>query len=271
MEYGTMETTLTTPVRRKEGETRKTMKVTFLGTNGWYSTETGNTPCVLVETDGYYLIFDAGDGIHKLDNYIDSDKPIYLFLSHFHLEHIEGLHILNKFRFPQGIRIYGQNGTRRILQQIVQHPFTCPLNNLPIKLSIKELSEGKHRIPFAVTCRQLVHSDPCLGYRVELDGKTIAYCTDTGICENSLLLAKNADILIHDCAENLKQRTPQWPHAISAEAAKLAKNANVKQLVLFHFSAAIYKSREERKEAEEDAKAIFEKTVASQDGMQLTI
>lgn len=247
------------------------MKVIFLGTNGWYNTETGNTPCVLVDTEKYYIVFDAGDGIHKLDGYINSDKPIYLFLSHFHMEHISGLHILNKFRFKQGISLYGQGGTKNILKRILAHPFTCPVSALPTKLRIRELSEGAHRIPFRVTCRKLVHADPCFGYRIELDGKVITYCTDTGICNNSLLLAKNADVLIHDCAENSRQRTLKWQHSIPSEAAKLAKSANVKQLVLFHFSAAVYKSIEERKEAERDARLIFKNTVAAVDGMQLNV
>ena len=247
------------------------MKVIFLGTNGWYNTETGNTPCVLVDTEKYYIVFDAGDGIHKLDSYIISDKPIYLFLSHFHVEHISGLHILSKFRFKQGIHIYGQEGTRNILKFVIAHPFSCPVDALPITLKIRELSEGVHRIPFRVSARKLLHADPCLGYRIELDGKVIAYCTDTGICDNSLSLAKNADVLIHDCAEGSKQRNLKWQHATPLEAAKLAKSANVKQLVLFHFSAAVYKSIEERKEAEKDARLIFKNTIAAVDGMQLNV
>ena len=189
------------------------MKVIFLGTNGWYNTETGNTPCVLVDTNSCYIVFDAGDGIYKLDNYITSDKPIYLFLSHFHLEHISGLHTLNKFRFKQGIRIYGQRGTREILNYVLDHPFTSPMNNLPVKVKIRELSEGTHRIPFRVTCRPLFHVDPCFGYRIDFGGKVITYCTDTGICNSSLELAKNADVLIHDCAEKPEQRSPKWPEA----------------------------------------------------------
>lgn len=226
---------------------------------------------MLVDTERYYIVFDAGDGIYKLDGYINADKPIYLFLSHFHMEHISGLHILNKFRFKQGIRIYGQEGTRNILNCVIAHPFTCPVNALPTKLRIKELSEGVHRIPFRVTCKKLLHPDPCFGYRIELDGKVITYCTDTGVCNNSLSLAKNADVLIHDCAEGPKHRTPKWQHASPSEAAQVAKSANVKQLVLFHFSAAVYKSIEERKEAEREARSIFKNTIAGVDGMQLNV
>lgn len=249
------------------------MKIIFLGTNGWYSTETGNTPCVLVDTKKYYIVFDAGDGIYKLDRYIISNKPIYLFLSHFHLEHIHGLHILNKFKFKQSIYIYGQRGTKKILNYLIEHPFTYPLSNLPVKIKINDLSEGIHRIPFPITCKFLLHADPCFGYRVKLDGKTITYCTDTGICDNSLELARNADILIHECA--IKQpshfHVSKWPHTTPQEAAKLAKKANVKQLVLFHFDAEIYKSIEERKQAEKDAQKIFKNTIAAIDGMELNI
>lgn len=247
------------------------MKVTFLGTNGWYSTKTGNTPCVLIDADDYYIIFDAGDGIHKLDRYVNGNKPLYLFLSHFHVEHISGLHILIKFKFNQALRIYGQKGTRKILKRVIDHPFTCPVKDLPFKLHIRELSEGVHRVPFRMTCKQLSHADSCLGYRIELDGKVIAYCTDTGICNNSLLLAKNADVLIHDCAEKSEQRVPKWPHSIPSEAATLAKEANAKQLVLFHFSAAVYNSIEDRKAAEKEAGLIFKNTVAAVDEMQLNV
>ncbi len=73
------------------------MKITFLGTNGWYDTSTGNTICILVETDKYNIVLDAGNGLYKIDRYISSEKPVYLFLSHFHLDHIIGLHILGKF------------------------------------------------------------------------------------------------------------------------------------------------------------------------------
>ena len=75
------------------------MKVVFLGTNGWYDTETGNTICTLLQTDRFDIILDAGNGIHKVDRHIDGGKPVFLFLSHFHVDHIEGLHILAKFRF----------------------------------------------------------------------------------------------------------------------------------------------------------------------------
>ena len=97
------------------------MKIVFLGTNGWYSTDMGNTSCVLIDSEQSYVILDAGDGIYKLDKYIKSQKAIKLFLSHLHLDHIIGFHVFAKFQFKQGIDIYGygvQNGLK-----IIGHPF----------------------------------------------------------------------------------------------------------------------------------------------------
>ena len=75
------------------------MKVTFLGTNGWFDTATGNTPSILVQSEKFDIILDAGNGIARADRYITQDKPVFLFLSHFHIDHIAGLHILVKFQF----------------------------------------------------------------------------------------------------------------------------------------------------------------------------
>lgn len=246
------------------------MKITFLGTNGWFSTKTGSTLCVLVDTEKYYIVFDAGEGIYKLDNYINTDKPIYLFLSHFHLDHTFGLHLLAKFDLKQGIDIYGQPGTQDTLTSLVRHPFTVPLYDLRTKIRIHDLAEGTHELPFKVTCRFLLHADPCFGYRIELDGKTVVYCTDTGVCENSLLLSKDADLLIHECAAKSGQKV-LWPHTNPTQAAELAAKANVKKLVLVHFDASIYTTLAERKQAETEARKVFKNTTAAKDGMVLEL
>ena len=86
------------------------MQVTFLGTNGWFDTATGNTVSVLVQSEEYDIIFDAGNGIAKADRYITQKKPVFLFISHLHIDHIAGLHTLVKFRFKKGLHICTQKG-----------------------------------------------------------------------------------------------------------------------------------------------------------------
>ncbi|MGF7119210.1 MBL fold metallo-hydrolase [Methanobacterium oryzae] len=260
------------------------MKIVFLGTNGWYDTETGNTTCTLIETSDYYLILDAGNGFYKLNDYIpniennqqerkyeNSDKQVYLFLSHFHMDHIEGLHSLNKFNFKEGINIYGQLGTQKALNTIINEPYTVPFDILPFEVDIHELDEGQHNIPFSVECRFLPHSSKCLGYRFEIDGKTITYCTDTGMSENAVKLAKNADLLITECSFKFYQSNPEWPHLNPEDAVKIAKDADAKILALTHFDANNYRSIEERDEILTKMKDNFQDLLVAHDNMEIIL
>jgi len=249
------------------------MKITFLGTNGWYDTNTGNTICTLIETEDCFIILDAGSGFYKLDKYIKNDKPIYLFLSHFHLDHIIGLHTKNKFDFKQGIKIYGQKGTKDILNQIINQPFTLALKDkiVGFNIDIYELPEQANTLPFSVESKPLFHWSPCLGFRFELEGKIISYCIDTGPCENLIDLAKNADLLITECAFRINEHHEDLAHLNPGTAAKIGQEAGVKKLALTHFDAYRYQTIEQRKQAEEFARKIFSNTIVAIDDMQIEI
>ena len=247
------------------------LKIVFLGTNGWYDTITGNTISILIETNSHFIILDAGNGVHKVDEYIKTEKPIYVFLSHFHLDHIEGLHILNKFSFPQGLTIVGQVGTGDILNRVINKPYTVPFSELPFRVEIQEVAEGWQKLPVPVQCRFLIHSSPTLGFRFNLDGKVITYCPDTGYCENAVKLAQSADLLIAECALRSGEDIPGWPHLNPETAAQLAKEAGVKQLALIHFDADRYRTLSERYQAQQAAQRIFKNTVATRDGMEMEL
>ncbi|MFX1430792.1 MAG: MBL fold metallo-hydrolase [Promethearchaeota archaeon] len=247
------------------------MKINFLGTNGWYATELGNTTSTLISTNNYYILFDAGDGIYKIDQFIDQEKPIILLLSHVHLDHIIGLHVFAKFHFNQAIKIYGYKGTTKALNLIINQPYSSPFARLPINIEIFDLDEGKHDLGFPVTCKLLVHADPCLGYRLKLNNKIITYCTDTGLCPNLFELTKNADIFITECSYKPGQEEWGWPHLKPEEAAEVALKSKVKKLILTHFDASFYGTIKDRKQAEEKARELFPETIAAFDDLELTI
>lgn len=238
--------------------------VRFLGTNGWYDTKTGNTLCILIETPNEYIILDAGNGIYKLDKYIKSDKPIYLFLSHFHLDHIYGLHILAKFKFKQGMNICIQKGMRKKLNLILSRDFTMPLKELPFKAKVIEIGE-KTTIPFLESALPLKHPVPCMGLRFVIEKKIISFIPDTGLCNNAIKLAKNADLLISECALKSGQSSDVWPHLNPETAAYLAKKSCAKKLVLVHFDAEVYQNIGEREHAAKSARRIFKNTIAAKD------
>lgn len=231
------------------------MKIIFLGTNGWYTTPTGNTPCILIDSKEGYTVFDAGNGIYKLDQYITEPKPISLYISHFHIDHVSGLHCLNKFSFVQNINIYVGKGRLKDYQTLVNPPFTSPKG-----AKVKEV-EGIEQF----------HAYINHGYRLTLEGKIIAYSGDCGISIGSYKLAQDADLLIHECSYKANHPPDTWGHVGPIEAAQLAKDANVKKLILTHFDASVYTSLDHRKEAEREAQQIFPNTTAATDDLEIDL
>lgn len=255
------------------------MKIAFLGTNGWYTNQIGNTACILIDSSEGYLILDAGNGIYKLDEYIKEEKPISLFISHFHLDHISGLHTLIKFEFHQGIDVYVGQGRKKDFETLVNLPYTIGFNpnprnilNLRTQIRLHELSEGNHQIPFPVTAVELFHAYRNHGYRFILEGKTIAYSGDCGESQDSNKLADKSDVLIHECsfASNLPS-AKTWGHVIPEQAAKIAKENGVKKLILTHFDPTEYPTLESRTEAERRAKRIFPATIAAKDDFIISV
>jgi len=94
--------------------------------------------------------------------------------------------------------------------------------------------------------------------------KSYVYCSDTMYTEDIINIIKDVDLLYHeatftkDLALNAKDRM----HSTAEQAALIAKKANVKKLIIGHFSAR-YKNVDI---LEDEAKAIFKNTKAVNDG-----
>ena len=247
------------------------MKITFLGTNGWYDTDGSHTLCVTVETADAFIILDAGSGLFQMTPDAAKEKPAFLLLSHFHMDHIYGLHGLSKARFPGGLTIMGQKGTEDIIRSIVASPFTVPLENLPYPVKIRELDHMENDLPFDLEYLLMDHSDPCLGYRITDNAGTVTFCTDTGYCENAVKLATDADLLITECSFLPGETGSDWPHLNPETAARIALESGAKRLILSHFDASRYKRHELRAQSEAAARAVFPDTEASYDGMVVEV
>jgi len=101
-------------------------------------------------------------------------------------------------------------------------------------------------------------------------GRKVVYAGDTRPCESVTELARGADVLIHDCtlADELAERAAETGHSTPAEVAKIAKLADVKQLVLVHISPR-YEDDDSALLAQ--AKQIFPNTVIARDLMELDV
>lgn len=239
--------------------------ITLHGTNGWYTSKTGYTTCLTIDTPDYFIILDAGDGFSKIpDLYPSVNKPAFLFLSHLHMDHISGLHTLARCKFEKGLQIFGPPGIS-ILSEFIGYPYTIPIPELPYSLTITEIPEGHLNIPFPVSAMYLVHTQPVYGYRFELE-KTITFCTDTGPCAGITTLATGTDLLITECSYLPGQNNPQWPHLNPQMAIQMAEKAGARQLALVHFAGDLYTSLDQRLTIR-DIGPAFSKVIIGQDDM----
>jgi len=65
-----------------------------------------------------------------------------------------------------------------------------------------------------------------------------AFCSDTRYLESIIPIIKNVDVLYHEATflHDLKKMADYTGHTTALEAAKIARKANVKKLILGHFS-----------------------------------
>ena len=96
--------------------------------------------------------------------------------------------------------------------------------------------------------------------------KSYAFCSDTQYDESIIPIIKEVDVLYHEATflDSEAHFTEKTKHATAKEAAQIAKLANVKQLILGHYSTR-YGSIELFKT---EAQTIFENVLLADDGKE---
>ena len=249
--------------------------VTFWGTRGSIATPGrstekygGNTSSVSIKSHGKYFIFDAGTGIRPLGAEImgeaalhkDKQKELYLFLSHTHWDHIQGLPFFQPAYDPSfRLNIYGTSNKDAMLENILVGQMDS--SYFPVKLSALgsemefndlKLSDTIEIAENKITLQELDHPGGSLSYKFERDGKKIVYATDHeldfhftqegGLKDDSELgkqymaYIHGADLLIADgqyTAEEYEVKKG-WGHTAVPTLLNLARKCSVKQVAVYH-------------------------------------
>lgn len=95
-------------------------------------------------------------------------------------------------------------------------------------------------------------------------GKKIAFILDTAVNENMVLLSKDAELLVCESTytDKEEEKAMEYKHMTAMQAARVAKEAGVKKLILIHISQR-YEGKE--KELLSEAKKIFKNTALVDD------
>jgi phosphoribosyl 1,2-cyclic phosphodiesterase len=305
------------------------MKVRFWGVRGSFPVPGqrtnrygGNTSCVEVRPHGGDpIIIDAGTGIRRLgkqlmlDAFGDGRGTAHLLISHTHWDHIQGLPFFSPlYKRGNTLHLFARQRDdthlRAVFESQTEEPyFPVPMASLKAEICFHELMEGQSfDIGKAkISCTRLNHPWIAIAYRIDVDGASLVYASDTApfrdillehefiakppvlggpldprdaaklwaMRESLLRLCQGVDLLIYDTqftTEEYRSR-PHWGHSTPDDAIEIALEAKVKALVLYHHAPA-------RSDDEQDAildvcriklaGASFE-VLAAYEGMELTL
>ena len=239
------------------------MRVTVWGCRGSVATpgaatvkDGGNTSCVVVRPDDdTLLILDAGTGIRELGTQLNGlPRDVHILLTHLHLDHIEGLRFFAPLWRPEtSLTIWGPASPVRSLRErikILLSPPLCPmhLGDVPARLTFHDAPARMSLGAAEVTSALVRHPGPTIGYRLEVDGASLAYIPDheptlgldldalTADWVSGVELARGADWLVHDAQYSEDEYPPYvgWGHSSVAHAVSVARRAEAKGLLLFH-------------------------------------
>ena len=217
----------------------------------------GNTSCVEVQLDSEgALVLDAGTGIRELgfDLVRRGTRNIHLFLTHLHLDHVEGLRFFAPLWDPKvTLDVWGPRSPVLSLRERILRAFSPPLfpldfRDVPARVSFRDLPAEPWREDGVSLVSELVlHPGPTLGFRLEAGGSSVAYLPDhepamAGIEGRSLdwisggALAGGADLVIHD-AQYLDEEYDAkmgWGHSSIDQAVAFCRAVDARRMVLFH-------------------------------------
>ncbi len=273
------------------------MRIKFWGVRG--STPTperrnsrygGNTACVEIRlANGTIIILDCGSGVRALGKSLMrefGEHPIhgYVFMTHFHWDHIQGIPFFaplyrkgNIFLFHSVLR-KGLELRAAVEGQMVNPYFPVDMSAMGAVRHFYDLDERPIDINGAkISSAPLCHPQECVGYRIEADGATFVFATDTEpgspFHDRAVRdLAQGADVLVYDgqyTPEQLLAEKKGWGHSSWLEGTRIANECGVKQLLLFHHDPenddAFVDGLVER------ARQEFPGTVGAAEGMELEL
>ena len=214
----------------------------------------GNTSCVVLRADHQDpIVFDLGTGVRFFGAEYERGEAFRAaaLVTHFHWDHVQGLPFFGPTLHPNGrLDIYGPTEDGRSLADIfdvLMRPpyFPVTVAELPGDIRFHDCADSTFRIGKAeVMAREIPHLGRTFGYRVTVDGVSVAYMSDhqqpmdgsNGVADSVLELADGADLLIHDAQFTSEEFALKrnWGHCTTEYAAWVAKEAGVRRLALFH-------------------------------------
>ena len=244
----------------------------------------GNTSCLEIRSaDNEIAIFDAGTGIRNLGEALMRQSQgkglkLHIFLTHYHWDHIQGLPLFAPlFQAGNEIIFYASERLGSIQQHLggqMNAPyFPVKFDEVAARTRFVEMDAQSVAVgDLRVRSFPMYHPQGAGGFRIESPSGAIVYASDLEPGQGELdrvvrEVADGADTLIYDA-----QYTPEeyrthrgWGHSHWREAAAVANDARVKELILFHHDPS--HNDDLLSELQNQTRALFERTTSAREGM----
>jgi ribonuclease BN (tRNA processing enzyme) len=221
------------------------LKITFLGTGDAFGHGGRLQPCILVNARDCNFLMDCGaTAMVSMNRFCVNPNDIDLILiSHLHGDHFGGLpffildaQLHSKRQGP--LFVVGPPGTRRRFEAAMEVMFPGSSKvQRKFSLEVAEITPGEAYSFRAVTVTPVLvnhaSGDPALAFRVDCEGKRVAYTGDTAWTDAIRKIAMNANLLI---AEAYFYEKPIKYHLSYLTLAEHLGEMNPGRIFLTHMS-----------------------------------
>lgn len=215
------------------------MRVTVIGCSGSFPGPDSPASSYLVEAEGFSLLLDIGNGalgsLQRFHGLYDIDA---ICISHLHADHCLDLcgYWVARTYCPYGeqpkIPVHGPDGTADRMARAYDLELDPGMKET---FDFETLRRGPYDIgPFRVTTALMNHPIEAYGFRIEHNGKALAYSGDTGESDALVDLARGADLFLCEASFLDQPNLPSDLHLSGREAGEHAARADVGRLVLTH-------------------------------------
>ncbi len=228
-------------------------KIALLGTAGAVTDGQRDNVSLVFTSDNFHLLIECGgSAAHKLAKLgIPYETVEDIIITHTHIDHFYGLpgfifsiryRDLNRTR---PLRIYCPEESSEVIGSLLdffelrESPyFPIEIHGIPFQENAPVFEN--ERIVITSTPVDHVPHLPTYGLKIfsRSSGKLVVYSSDTGPSERLIRLAKNADILIHECAGLAGHPIPDI-HSNALQVGEVARKSEVKKLILVHIDTVL--------------------------------